>query len=243
MPASRSAESWLRIFLAWFRIRSGNSAVPTSVSRVSSLRSAAAARRFSGRFRIGSENVGHRGLAVVDRTGLGQRASEGLLEQPDRPPAHVEHLLVDGERERRVGVPREVHRPPRRHIADGEDRRERSPQRVRRHVRDLDLTLGVEQRVGPLTGSARGSASGCCRGSVACRCGSGRPASPHRSGIDCGARRVRGAASARWGRCARRRRIFVADRGMRSRSPPRSMWGPSSPQSSETRRPPGSASR
>ena len=105
MPDSRSPRSWLDIFLAWFRIRSGNPATPRSVSRVSGLRPAPAARRFPGRFRIRSENVGHPGLAVVDRTGLGQRASEGPFEQPDRPLAHVEHLLVDGERERGTGVP------------------------------------------------------------------------------------------------------------------------------------------
>ena len=59
-------------------------------------------------------------FAVVDRAGLGERAAKCLLEDLDGALPHVKDLLVDGERERRVGVTHEVHRSARGHVAHGE---------------------------------------------------------------------------------------------------------------------------
>jgi hypothetical protein len=46
-------------------------------------------------------------FAVVDPASLGERAAKCLLEDLDGALGHVEDLLVDGERKRRVGRSRE----------------------------------------------------------------------------------------------------------------------------------------
>src|SRR4051794_36469089 len=72
--------------------------------------------------------------AVEQLTDVVEVPAENLLEGLDSVAAHVEDLLVDAEGELRVSVAEQVHRAARGDAALGEDRRERTPQRMRRAV-------------------------------------------------------------------------------------------------------------
>src|SRR5918999_3425179 len=85
--------------------------VPCKSAGFSSLPRARVARGrgfFHARFQIRSGNPRRTALAAEDRAGLGERAPQHLLEDLDRALSHVEDLLVDGERELRVGMAEQV---------------------------------------------------------------------------------------------------------------------------------------
>ena len=84
--------------------------------------------------------------------GLGDGAADGLFERLDALLSHVDDLLIDAHRERRVGVSEQVHRAPRRQVDLREDRGEGASEGMRCAVRDLALAASGEQLVGALDG-------------------------------------------------------------------------------------------
>src|SRR5215207_2684134 len=57
---------------------------------------------------------GYEMAAGQDVAGFGERAPQKALQDVDRAGPHVQHLLVDAERQLRVGVAEQVHGAPRR---------------------------------------------------------------------------------------------------------------------------------
>jgi hypothetical protein len=128
LPNDRLETSRPAISSAWFRIGSGNPwfraplacalcpderrccCLDESVPDCSGNPRAAKSRSSADVPPIGVDrssffvDFGGSPFAVVDRASLGQRAPKCLLEDLDGALAHVEDLLVDGERERRFGV-------------------------------------------------------------------------------------------------------------------------------------------
>ena len=173
------------------------------------------------------------GIRVENRGRRGGAAGMPAARAPGAPPRTcssarhgarpgVEHLLVDGHREAGVGVAHQVHRAPRRHVADREDRGEGAPQRVRRHVRDRRAAVGLassslaRRRTG--VEDARAHVVGPLRGAVARR--ERGSAAPGGCSSRCSASRSRntGRAAPR----ARPRRSWWPRAGMRTRPEARS---------------------
>ena len=82
--------------------------------------------------------------------GPAEAASQYAPESFNALSGHVQDLLVDAHRQRRVRVAEQVHRPPRRHTDLGKDRGEGPPQRVRSHVADWWRSALDKQLVGAL---------------------------------------------------------------------------------------------
>ena len=188
-----------------------------------------------------TENPGARGCPLSASRASSRLQLRAPARAARRSPAHVEHLLVDAQRERRVGVADQVHGAPRRHVADGEHRGERAPQRVRRQVCDRRRAPPPRAARWPARAAGRGCGAARCWACCAGRCGSRTPARPGRTGSRARCSPSRSRRAGRAGSARSPASVLVTSRRMRRRPAARSRWWPSSPHSSLTRRPASSS--